>query len=159
MAYDAEDWGFQILNNDEIVTSVQEESDFVDDETDEDEDNNNESSKVHQMLTRFLHWRQLWSGTNNNQSAVLLNYCCSRESKTLQRKNEGVQCTPLPRHPFTRWSGVEVRCMTDCHGWLGCSPIFGRDDFFQHLWPYIGNNTANVVFQMVKRLWLIRIDQ
>ncbi|GFY27369.1 hypothetical protein TNCV_2069891 [Trichonephila clavipes] len=36
-------------------------------------------------------------------------------------------------------------------------PIF--DDFFLHLWPYIGNNTANVVFQMVKRLWLIRIDQ
>ncbi|GFW78645.1 hypothetical protein TNCV_4260681 [Trichonephila clavipes] len=36
-------------------------------------------------------------------------------------------------------------------------PIF--DDFFQHLWPYIGNNTANAVFQMVKRLWLIRIDQ
>ncbi|GFV99016.1 hypothetical protein TNCV_1509961 [Trichonephila clavipes] len=35
-------------------------------------------------------------------------------------------------------------------------PIF--DDFFQHLWPYIGNNTANVVFQMVKRLWLIRLD-
>ncbi|GFW48708.1 hypothetical protein TNCV_4242891 [Trichonephila clavipes] len=36
-------------------------------------------------------------------------------------------------------------------------PVF--DDFFQHLWPYIGNNTANVVFQMVKRFWLIRIDQ
>ncbi|GFV94936.1 uncharacterized protein TNCV_1029341 [Trichonephila clavipes] len=36
-------------------------------------------------------------------------------------------------------------------------PIF--DDFFQHLWPYIGNNTANVVSQMVKRLWLIRIYQ
>ncbi|GFV71284.1 hypothetical protein TNCV_406651 [Trichonephila clavipes] len=36
-------------------------------------------------------------------------------------------------------------------------PIF--DDFFHHLWPYIGNNTANVVFQMVKRMWLIRIDQ
>ncbi|GFW68476.1 helitron_like_N domain-containing protein [Trichonephila clavipes] len=35
-------------------------------------------------------------------------------------------------------------------------PIF--DDFFQHLWPYIGNNTANVVFQMVKHLWFIRID-
>ncbi|GFY17742.1 uncharacterized protein TNCV_1074771 [Trichonephila clavipes] len=33
-------------------------------------------------------------------------------------------------------------------------PIF--DYFFQHLWPYIGNDTANVVFQMVKRLWLIR---
>ncbi|GFW21528.1 hypothetical protein TNCV_1533511 [Trichonephila clavipes] len=36
-------------------------------------------------------------------------------------------------------------------------PIF--DDFLQHLWPYIGNKTVNVVFQMVKRLWLIRIDQ
>ncbi|GFY18484.1 uncharacterized protein TNCV_2397111 [Trichonephila clavipes] len=36
-------------------------------------------------------------------------------------------------------------------------PIF--DNFFQHLWPYIGSNTANVVFQIVKRLWLIRIDQ
>ncbi|GFX60766.1 hypothetical protein TNCV_4977421 [Trichonephila clavipes] len=36
-------------------------------------------------------------------------------------------------------------------------PIF--DDFFQHLWPYIGNNTANLVFQMVKRLWLIRLDK
>ncbi|GFV61267.1 hypothetical protein TNCV_891141 [Trichonephila clavipes] len=48
----------------------------------------------------------------------------------------------------------------DCHGWLGCSPIWTSifDDFFRHLWPYVGNNTANVVFQMVKRLWLIRID-
>ncbi|GFX15953.1 hypothetical protein TNCV_522601 [Trichonephila clavipes] len=36
-------------------------------------------------------------------------------------------------------------------------PIF--DDFFQHLWPNICKNAANVVFQMVKRLWLIRIDQ
>ncbi|GFY31833.1 uncharacterized protein TNCV_4201411 [Trichonephila clavipes] len=45
MTYDAEDCGFQMLNDDEIVTSMQEESDPVDDETDEDEDNNNESSK------------------------------------------------------------------------------------------------------------------
>ncbi|GFW52523.1 uncharacterized protein TNCV_404511 [Trichonephila clavipes] len=44
MACDAEDWGFQMLNEDEIMTSVQEESDPVDDETDEDDDNN-ESSK------------------------------------------------------------------------------------------------------------------
>ncbi|GFV02662.1 hypothetical protein TNCV_2743351 [Trichonephila clavipes] len=36
-------------------------------------------------------------------------------------------------------------------------PIF--DDSFQHLWTYIGNNTGNVVFQRIKRLWLIRIDQ
>ncbi|GFS62586.1 uncharacterized protein TNCV_1263361 [Trichonephila clavipes] len=45
MACNAEDCGFQMLNDDEIVTSMQEESDPVDDETDEDEDNNNESSK------------------------------------------------------------------------------------------------------------------
>ncbi|GFW84811.1 uncharacterized protein TNCV_680991 [Trichonephila clavipes] len=40
-----QDWGFQVLNDDEIVTSVPEESDPVDDETDEDEDISNESSK------------------------------------------------------------------------------------------------------------------
>ncbi|GFT47039.1 uncharacterized protein TNCV_3747031 [Trichonephila clavipes] len=34
-----------MLNDDEIMTSVQEESDPVDNETDEEEDNNNESSK------------------------------------------------------------------------------------------------------------------
>ncbi|GFY14501.1 hypothetical protein TNCV_1315551 [Trichonephila clavipes] len=44
MASDAEDCGFQVLNEDEIETSVQEESDPVDDETDEDEANN-ESGK------------------------------------------------------------------------------------------------------------------
>ncbi|GFW39767.1 uncharacterized protein TNCV_2419331 [Trichonephila clavipes] len=46
MACDSEECGFQMLNDDEIVTSVQEESYPVDDETDEDESNsNNESSK------------------------------------------------------------------------------------------------------------------
>ncbi|GFW34542.1 uncharacterized protein TNCV_951721 [Trichonephila clavipes] len=45
MACDAEDYGFQMLNADEIVTSVQEESYPVDNETDGDEDNNNERSK------------------------------------------------------------------------------------------------------------------
>ncbi|GFW45734.1 hypothetical protein TNCV_3246711 [Trichonephila clavipes] len=53
---------------------------------------------------------------------------------------------------------VEIRTATAVsHVVQSGRPIF--DDFFQHLWPYIGNNTANVVFQMVKRLWLIRIDQ
>ncbi|GFU89242.1 hypothetical protein TNCV_2896901 [Trichonephila clavipes] len=55
MPCDAEECGFQMLNDDGIVTSVQEESDPVDDETDEDENNfNNESAGIHQMLTRFL---------------------------------------------------------------------------------------------------------
>ncbi|GFV50239.1 hypothetical protein TNCV_621511 [Trichonephila clavipes] len=44
MTCDAEDCGSQMLNDDEIVTSVKEESDPVDDETDEDEDNNNDES-------------------------------------------------------------------------------------------------------------------
>ncbi|GFW29447.1 hypothetical protein TNCV_743891 [Trichonephila clavipes] len=44
MACDAEDCGFQMLSNDEIVTSMQEESDPIDDETDEYEDNNNNGS-------------------------------------------------------------------------------------------------------------------
>ncbi|GFV88462.1 hypothetical protein TNCV_1242751 [Trichonephila clavipes] len=43
MVCDAEDWGFQMLNDDESVTSAQEESDLVDNEMDEDEDKNNES--------------------------------------------------------------------------------------------------------------------
>ncbi|GFV05107.1 hypothetical protein TNCV_223211 [Trichonephila clavipes] len=46
MACDAENYSFQMLNDDEIGISLQEESHPVDDETDEGEDSdNNESSK------------------------------------------------------------------------------------------------------------------
>ncbi|GFT37303.1 hypothetical protein TNCV_1127281 [Trichonephila clavipes] len=85
--------GFQMLNDDGIVTSLHEVSNPVDHETDDDEDNNNnnESSKAPSNADSFSALRQLWRGTNNNQSAVLLNYCCSRESETLQGKNEDVQ--------------------------------------------------------------------
>ncbi|GFX29593.1 hypothetical protein TNCV_4776651 [Trichonephila clavipes] len=40
-------------------------------------------ARVHQMLARFLArmLAQLRSGTNNNQSAVLFNYCCSKENQ------------------------------------------------------------------------------
>ncbi|GFV22660.1 hypothetical protein TNCV_2078501 [Trichonephila clavipes] len=44
MAYNAEDCGFQMLNDDEIVTSMQEACDSVDEEMDEDENNNNDES-------------------------------------------------------------------------------------------------------------------
>ncbi|GFT17101.1 uncharacterized protein TNCV_4738291 [Trichonephila clavipes] len=55
MACDAEDCEFQMLNDDEIVTFVQEESDPVDDETDEDVDSTTTKvARVHQMLTCFL---------------------------------------------------------------------------------------------------------
>ncbi|GFS95095.1 uncharacterized protein TNCV_2704561 [Trichonephila clavipes] len=43
MACDAEDCGFQMLNGDEIVTSMQKESDPVEDETDGNQDNNESS--------------------------------------------------------------------------------------------------------------------
>ncbi|GFW42325.1 uncharacterized protein TNCV_1207781 [Trichonephila clavipes] len=56
MAYNAEDCGFQMLNDDEIMVSVQEESDPVDDETNEDESNNNNCDG----LTRFFINISLW---------------------------------------------------------------------------------------------------
>ncbi|GFW50488.1 hypothetical protein TNCV_2887911 [Trichonephila clavipes] len=54
MECDAEDCGFQMLNNDEIATSVQEESDPVDDETEEDEDNNNSKSSKGNIQIRYI---------------------------------------------------------------------------------------------------------
>ncbi|GFY02865.1 uncharacterized protein TNCV_3507451 [Trichonephila clavipes] len=89
IACDAEDCEFQMLNDDESVTSVQEESNPVADEADEDEgSNNNESSKGPTNVDTFSALEAVWSASNNNQSAVLLNYCCcSRESSvSLQRK-------------------------------------------------------------------------
>ncbi|GFV88770.1 uncharacterized protein TNCV_3355221 [Trichonephila clavipes] len=47
--------GFQMLNDDEIVTSVQEQSDPVDDEMVEDENNNNESRKATRGLLATDH--------------------------------------------------------------------------------------------------------
>ncbi|GFW63765.1 uncharacterized protein TNCV_3743731 [Trichonephila clavipes] len=78
--------GFQILNDNKIVTSVQEESVLVDDETDEDEDSNNESIKGPSNADAFseLETTMEWY---EQQSPDLLKYCCSRESGTLQRKN------------------------------------------------------------------------
>ncbi|GFU62114.1 hypothetical protein TNCV_2671601 [Trichonephila clavipes] len=87
-----EDYGFQILNNDEIVVFVQEESDPVDDETDKDEDNNNESDKAPSNADAFFCVRDS-NGINFEQkgSAFLLNYCCSRESETLRYEKR--RCT------------------------------------------------------------------
>ncbi|GFW92798.1 hypothetical protein TNCV_1735911 [Trichonephila clavipes] len=74
---------------------------------------------------------------------------------------EGTSLGDVPRAAATIFADGtrQRRCQTTTAG----SDVVqsGRlifDDFFQHLWPYIGHNTANVIFQMVKRLWLIRID-
>ncbi|GFX02304.1 uncharacterized protein TNCV_2284731 [Trichonephila clavipes] len=62
MACDAENCGFQMLNDDEIVTSVQE-SDPVDNEMDEDKDNNKSSkvpsnSDVFSALETAMEWHK-----------------------------------------------------------------------------------------------------
>ncbi|GFU68459.1 hypothetical protein TNCV_3869511 [Trichonephila clavipes] len=76
MACVAEDCGFQMLNDDEIVTSEQEISDPVDDETDEDDDNN-ESSKspsnadVFSILETAMEWYEQQSGCCPTQILLL----------------------------------------------------------------------------------------
>ncbi|GFU64036.1 uncharacterized protein TNCV_246131 [Trichonephila clavipes] len=88
MACDAKDYGCQMLNDDEIVTIVQEESyrpTLSTMKRMKTRTTTTKEARVYQILVRFLSYR-LWSGTNNNQSAVLLTYCCSRESDTLERK-------------------------------------------------------------------------
>ncbi|GFV62723.1 hypothetical protein TNCV_901781 [Trichonephila clavipes] len=77
-----------MLNDDEIVASVQAEFDPVDDETDEDEDNNNESSKgpskagTFSALETAMEWYEQQSECCPAQLLLL--------QETLQRKNEGV---------------------------------------------------------------------
>ncbi|GFV93119.1 hypothetical protein TNCV_2552101 [Trichonephila clavipes] len=72
----------------------------------------------------------------------------------MQVKSIAVQSYPVG---VVRKSGNGVTATAASDVVQSGRPVF--DDFFQHLWPYIGNNTANGVFQMVKRLWLIHIDQ
>ncbi|GFX38124.1 hypothetical protein TNCV_3837231 [Trichonephila clavipes] len=82
--------------------------------------------------------------------------CGSPVVKVLDHGRHAMSSSPVP--PKTRRVGQRYTTATAGSDVVQSGrPIF--DDFFQHLWPYIGNNTANVVFQMVKRLWLIRIDQ
>ncbi|GFT69113.1 hypothetical protein TNCV_3905001 [Trichonephila clavipes] len=77
MTCDAEDGGFQMPNDDEIVNSVQEESELADDETDEDEDNNNESSKVpsnadaFSALEKAMEWNEQQSDCCPTQLLLL----------------------------------------------------------------------------------------
>ncbi|GFT95954.1 hypothetical protein TNCV_312691 [Trichonephila clavipes] len=79
-------------------------------------------------------------------SSLIKNY---HQMKDLRSSKDDLKKLNVPAHQWTATAASDVV--------QSGRPIF--DDFFQHLWPYIGNNTANVVFQMVKRLWLILIDQ
>ncbi|GFX32482.1 uncharacterized protein TNCV_2174001 [Trichonephila clavipes] len=81
-----------MLNDDEFVTSVQAESDLVDDVTVEDEDNNNESSKgssnagAFSALETVMEWYEQQSECCPTQLLLL-----KRIRELIKRKNEGVQ--------------------------------------------------------------------
>ncbi|GFV62703.1 hypothetical protein TNCV_901581 [Trichonephila clavipes] len=91
MVCDAEDCRFQMLNDDEIVTSMQKESNPVDDETDEDKDNN-ESNKgpanadTFSTLDTAMEWYEQQSECCPTQLLLL-----KRIRDLAQRKNEDVQ--------------------------------------------------------------------
>ncbi|GFY16575.1 hypothetical protein TNCV_736021 [Trichonephila clavipes] len=77
------------------------------------------------------------------------------EIRAMRSSTEGEPASHTPKEPLNSFNGQTATAGSDVV--KSGRPIF--DEFFQHLWPYIGNNTPNVIFQMVKRLWLIRIDQ
>ncbi|GFV64121.1 RNase H domain-containing protein [Trichonephila clavipes] len=98
-ACDAEDCGFQMLSDNEIVTSVQEGSDPVNEETDEDKNNNdNESSKGSSNVDAFsaLETAMEWY--------VQQSKCCPTQLLLLKRIRDIAakkrSCTMAP-HPTT----------------------------------------------------------
>ncbi|GFX50776.1 uncharacterized protein TNCV_2723601 [Trichonephila clavipes] len=100
MACYEEDCGFQILNDDEIVTSVQEESNPVDEETDEDEDNNNnESSSGVAAVAEGYRYR------------IVACHVTSSSPVPLKTRPIGQRCTlNLSRaETSSHWCGVVVR--------------------------------------------------
>ncbi|GFT97939.1 hypothetical protein TNCV_2168301 [Trichonephila clavipes] len=102
------------------------------------------------LLPIGLNGNEIVDSLAKSASALTLNTCQTfTEISSIKSIEFNALWRIAPAHPWTATAGSDVV--------QSGRPIF--DDFFQHLWPYIGNNTANVVFQMVKRLWLIRIDQ
>ncbi|GFY04775.1 hypothetical protein TNCV_420291 [Trichonephila clavipes] len=100
MVSDAEDCRFQMLNDDEIATSMQEESN----EIDEDEDNNNESSKGPSNAAAFSALDS--HGMNNNQC------CCPTQLLLLKRISDLAakkqRCTMCPAS-YTAWIEFQFR--------------------------------------------------
>ncbi|GFU89155.1 hypothetical protein TNCV_2896031 [Trichonephila clavipes] len=92
MACDAEDYGFQMLNDDKIVTSVQEESNPVDDETDEDKNNNNESSKGPSNADAFSKVRDSYGVVRTTITVLSNSTTVAQENqRPCSKKKEDVQ--------------------------------------------------------------------
>ncbi|GFX66737.1 hypothetical protein TNCV_3048361 [Trichonephila clavipes] len=99
--------------------------------------------------------------TRNDSSSLIKDYkyspLVSMEVPLRTAYGQNGRCGMQPKAKHSLRAGASKTATAGSDVVQSGRPIF--DDFFQHLWPYIGNNTANVVLQMVKRLWLIRIDQ
>ncbi|GFW20903.1 hypothetical protein TNCV_1714101 [Trichonephila clavipes] len=100
----------------------------------------------------------LWISFTPNAAVLFLDVAIQPEVRFIAEQNSLMKIDHYFRNKIAQFeSVVQATATAGSDAVQSGRPIF--DDFFQHLWPYIGNNTANVVFQMVKRLWLIRIDQ
>ncbi|GFS96921.1 hypothetical protein TNCV_4177921 [Trichonephila clavipes] len=93
--------------------------------------------------------KKVWAPLDSAMQCVVVDRYVDGSSKYTSQGQQLVAETHIFVHCRTATAGSDVV--------QSGRPIL--DDFFQHLWPYIANNTANVIFQMVKRLWLIRLDQ
>ncbi|GFX94289.1 uncharacterized protein TNCV_4293341 [Trichonephila clavipes] len=108
MAFDAEDCGFQMLNDDEFATFVQEESNAVNAETEGDEDNTTKVARVHQMLTHFL---RVAAVAKWYRYRIVAYHVTSSSPVPLKTRRVGQRCTlNLSRaETSSRWCGVVVR--------------------------------------------------
>ncbi|GFX76254.1 uncharacterized protein TNCV_4036551 [Trichonephila clavipes] len=87
MACDAKDCGFQMLNDDEIVTFVQEQSGHVDNETTV----QHESSTCPSNADAFFCVRDSYGVVRTTIRMLSYSTTAAQENQILQRKNEGYQ--------------------------------------------------------------------
>ncbi|GFS51706.1 uncharacterized protein TNCV_613851 [Trichonephila clavipes] len=144
MACDAEDCGFQMLNDEEIVTFLQEESDPVGAETDEDEDNkNNKSSKgpsnadAFSALETAMEWYRQQSESCPTQLLLLKRIrdlaAKKRKCTMAQRKDNkdkgkiATFCTyfAFSSSTFPACDDFQYSCRVRFHTLLGSHSIFG----------------------------------
>ncbi|GFT26913.1 uncharacterized protein TNCV_4674801 [Trichonephila clavipes] len=137
MACNAEDYEFQMLNDDEIVISVQGESDPVDDETDEDE-NNNESSKCPSNADAFSALETAVDWTHRQHYDPKLRYLPKKKpSPRLFRSISFVIFPFLPfLQPFKTSGAVHSSPLTLSHWWAYVSQSAASEAIsYTVVWP------------------------
>ncbi|GFV31247.1 hypothetical protein TNCV_1265181 [Trichonephila clavipes] len=120
MACDTKDCGFQMLNDDEIANSLQEESDPGDDETDKDGDNNENSkgssnADTFSELETAIEWYEQQSGCCPTQLlllqrirdlAVKKRRCTMRKSGKEGDQEQGGWIKWLKNFGVNRWKNI-----------------------------------------------------